>query len=227
MTAALLASPVTRAVDSLEMRWIIAGRLPEAVSAWFTRFPTGTEAREDIYLVQPRLRGLSVKLRSGGVMDVKSYLGSPGTLDLPCPGYLESWRKWSFPFGPPGLAGVAQPGWVAVRKTRLTSWFPLRGGQGFEPAGRPAEETGCVVELTEVQVRGEPWWTVGLEATGSAALLGSALQRAAGLVFARALPAAVEFGLGNSRSYVQWLWQLTEPVMLGARADEFSWPGGS
>jgi hypothetical protein len=44
--------------------------------------PGRTETREDTYLVDPRLRGPSVKVRGGGALEVKVYRGSPGILDL-------------------------------------------------------------------------------------------------------------------------------------------------
>jgi len=128
MTAAPAENTATGPADSLEVRWIVPGRLPEAMRAWFARFPAGTETREDIYLLQPRLRGLSVKLRDGSFLDVKSFLGSAGIVGLPHRGRLESWRKWSFPCDLPGEDDGAPPGWVTVGKTRRSSvvprWFP-------------------------------------------------------------------------------------------------------
>jgi hypothetical protein len=61
------------------------------------------------------------------------------------------------------------------------------------------------VELTEVGVRGEAWWTLGFEATGPAEALRGELDAAAALVFDRALPGGVELGMDNSWSYAQWL----------------------
>ena len=63
------------------------------------------------------------------------------------------------------------------------------------------------MELTEVRIAGQDWWTLGFEATGPADMLHSALQATAALVFARALPGRVEPGLGESRSYLEWLCQ--------------------
>ena len=102
MTAAQPESPVTDGVRSLEVRWIFPGQLETAVAGWFGRFPAGLESREDAYLLFPHLRGLSVKLRAGGALDVKVYRGSPGILDVAgrARGRLESWEKWSFPFEP-------------------------------------------------------------------------------------------------------------------------------
>ena len=80
MAAELVEDLVAAPVDSLEVRWITPGPLGTAMREWFGRFPARTETREDVYLLRPRLRGLSVKLRDGSTLDVKSYLGSPGIL---------------------------------------------------------------------------------------------------------------------------------------------------
>jgi hypothetical protein len=140
---------------------------------------------------------------------VKSYLGSPGVLDLPGGGRsrLESWRKWSFPSGLPGSGGADLPGWVVVGKTRCSSWFPLAGRPDLAQVRRPDALVGCMVELTEIRVRGETWWSVGFEATGPVRLLRGALERTADLVFARALPPEVQFSLGSSQCYAHWLAQ--------------------
>jgi hypothetical protein len=100
MTAEPREGPVSEGVRSLEVRWIFAGQMEAAVAGWFGRFPAGAESREDTYLLDPQLRGLSVKIRGGGVLEVKAYRGSPGTLAVAgraC-GRLESWQKWTFPF---------------------------------------------------------------------------------------------------------------------------------
>ncbi len=193
--------------DSLEVRWIVPGLLETAMREWFGRFPARTEAREDAYLLQPRLRGLSVKLRDAVALDVKSYLGSPGILSVPHRGRLESWRKWSFPCGLPGQDVTTSPGWIVIRKIRHSSWFPLAAGQDLARSPKPAAQTGCMVELSEVRVRAQPWWSVGFEAAGFAGLLSSALRHAADLVFAEPLPPGVDLSLDNSMSYAQWLCQ--------------------
>src|SRR6266581_2463627 len=80
MAAAQPESPVIEAVRSLEVRWIFPGQPEAAVAGWFGRFPARVESREDRYLLDPQLRGLSVKVRGGGAREVKVYRGSPGTL---------------------------------------------------------------------------------------------------------------------------------------------------
>ena len=63
MAAAHPESPLAGGTRSLEARWIFPGQLGTAVARWFGRFPTKEESREDMYLLSPDLRGLSVKVR--------------------------------------------------------------------------------------------------------------------------------------------------------------------
>jgi hypothetical protein len=211
MTAALVEGLVAAPVHSLEVRWIVSGPLGTAMREWFARFPAQTETREDAYLLQPRLQGLSVKLRDGSTLDVKSYLSSPGMLGLAGHGRLESWRKWSFPYQPSWDDDVTSPGWIIVRKRRHACWVPLAASHSLAPVPWLAPRAGCMVELTEVHVHDQAWWSVGLEATGSAGLLRLALQHAADLAFAQPLPAGVALSLDKSRSYAQWLNEWTSP----------------
>ena len=207
MTAEPPESPVTEVVRSLEVRWIFPGQLEAAVAGWFGRFPAETESREDTYLVDPRLPGLSVKVRGGGALEVKVYRGSPGILEVAgrARGRLQSWQKWSFPFSPPRQDSGDPAGWRPVRKRRRISRFPGASGPVAASAPGPGPEPRCEVELTEVRTRGQDWWTLGFEATGPGDLLRSALEATAALVFARALPGGVEPGPDESRSYAEWL----------------------
>ena len=209
MTAKPPESLVAKGVRSLEVRWIFPGQLTAAVAGWFGWFPAGVESREDTYLLDPQLRGLSVKVRGGGVLEVKVYRGSPGILEVAgrARGRMESWQKWSFPFSPliPGSGGPA--GWRPVRKRRRVSRFSLASGQIPARGAGLGQEPRCEVELTEVRTGGQDWWTLGFEATGPADRLRTELEATAALVFAQALPGGVEAGLDESRSYAEWLGQ--------------------
>jgi hypothetical protein len=188
----------------LEVRWIVRGQLAGAVASWFGRFPAETTALEDAYLLDPYLPGLSVKERGGRALEVKMYRGSPGLLEVAgrARGRLEAWQKWSFPHGPatPGRDYLA--GWRLVSKRRRSSWFAQATGMGIPQLG---EQPGCAIELTAIELRGEPWWTLGFEATGPADALRHDLDAAAALVFADALPGGVELGIDDSQSYARWL----------------------
>ena len=205
MTAAQRDSPITEGIGSLEVRWIFPGQLETVVAGWFARFPAELETREDTYLLHPHLRGLSVKLRAGAALEVKAYQGSPGILDIAgrARGRMESWRKWSFPFGSPSHGGRDPAGWRLIRKTRRISRFSLASGPIRASGQGLGEEAGCAVELTEVLTRGEAWWTLGFESVGPPHLLRTQLEATAALVFAETLPGEVEPGLNESRSYAR------------------------
>jgi hypothetical protein len=207
MTTEAPASLVTEGVGSLEVRWIFPGQIETAVAEWFGRFPAETQSREDIYLVDPQLRQLSVKIRGGVALEVKVYRGSPGILDLPgrARGRMQSWQKWSFPFSPLGQDSGDLAGWRPVRKRRRISRFSMASG----PFPTPGLDHGprCAVELTEVRTSGQDWWTLGFEAAGPGDGLRSALQATAALVFAQAMPGSAEPGPEESRSYAEWLCQ--------------------
>ena len=207
MTAEPPESPVTEAVRSLEVRWIFPGQLEAAVAGWFGRFPAATESREDTYLLDPQLPGLSVKVRGGGALEVKAYRGSPGILEVAgrARGRLQSWQKWSFPFSPLRQDSGDPAGWRTVRKRRRISRFSGASGPIVARAPGRDGEPRCEVELTEVRTRGQDWWTLGFEATGPADLLRSALEATAALVFAQALPGGMQPGPDESRSYAEWL----------------------
>ncbi len=204
MTAQPQVPPPER-VRSLEVRWILPGRLEAAVTGWFARFPAQMESRQDSYLVDPQLRGLSVKLRQGRAFEVKVYQGSPGVLQVAgrARGSLESWAKWSFPCDPVGWGGTGMAGWRPVHKLIRRFWL----ASGQLPAGAQGlgGEPGCEVELTEVRVGRQAWWTLGFEATGPASLLRAELEAAAALVFAQPMPGGVELGTDDSQSYTKWL----------------------
>jgi hypothetical protein len=209
MTAEPAESPVTEGVRSLEVRWIFPGQLESAVAGWFGRFPAVMESREDIYLLDPPLPGLSVKVRGGRALEVKAYRGSPGILEVAdhARGRLESWQKWSFPFSPPSPGSSGPAGWRPVRKRRRISRFSPASGPVVALEVGLGQQLGCEVELTEVHAHGQDWWTLGFEATGPTHLLRSELQATAALVFAHALPGGVQPGPDESKSYAQWLGQ--------------------
>ena len=209
MTGVPPESLVTEGVRSLEVRWIFPGQLEAEVARWFARFPAATESREDTYLLDPPLPGLSVKVRGGGALEVKAYRGSPGILDVAgrARGRMESWQKWSFPVSPLSPGSGDPPGWTPVRKRRRIGRFSLASGPVMARAPGLGPQPRCEVELTEVHTNGQDWWTLGFEATGSASLLRSELEATAALVFAHPLPGGVEPGPDQSRSYAEWLGQ--------------------
>ena len=162
MTGAPRPNPVTEGVRSLEVRWIFPGQLETAVAGWFGRFPALVESREDSYLLDPQLPGLSVKVRGGGALEVKAYRGSPGLLEVPgrARGRLEFWQKWSFPFSLPRQDGGGAAGWRTVRKRRRISRFSPADGRIVAPSPGLGGGLRCEVDSrrsTRVTSTGGPW----------------------------------------------------------------------
>jgi len=199
MTGAVPEGVSVEGLASLEVRWILPGQLDTAVTGWFSgsQPEPEPESREDAYLLDPGLGGLSVKVRASRTLDVKVFLGSPGILDLPgrARGRMQYWRKWSFPFSPLSPESIDPGGWRRVRKQRRVIWF----------LGQGASQARCAVELTEVRFQHQDWWSLGLEATGPAESLRHGLEATAALVFTQALPGGAELRIDASRSYADWL----------------------
>src|SRR5215470_9455852 len=215
MTAAPPEGQGTGGVRSLEVRWILRGELAGVVAGWFARFPAETTVLEDVYLLDPHLPGLSVKVREGRALEVKAYRGSPGLLEVAgrARGRLESWQKWSFPHGPASLDGRDSAGWRPVRKRRRIIRFSL-AGRLARPSDRGlGEGPACAVELTDVHAGGERWWTLGFEATGPTNVLRSELEAAAALVFAVNFSSGLELVVDDSMQYAQWVGQRTQRAL--------------
>jgi hypothetical protein len=168
-------------VVTLEVRWIHPGRLPAVLVERLEPFGEGIELREDRYLTEPALPGISIKIRGGAGLDVKAFCHSPGRLSLPggTRGRLELWERWSFP-----VAAVPQPlvdaaSWTRLEKRRRRRSFgPAEHGLAERPLA-DAASPGCSLELTEVIISGAVWWTLGLEAVGPLETLHRDLQAAA------------------------------------------------
>ena len=207
MTASPTGASVITETFSLEVRWIVPGQLDMAVAEWFGGFPSETELREDAYILAPDLDGLSVKVRAGQALELKAFHGSPGILDFRgrARGRMQYWQKWSVPFRPPSRSGGDRDDWKRVRKRRRTSRFSVARDRISDPADDLAGAPWCAVELTEIRLQDQDWWSLGLEATGPAHLLRAGLLTAAALVFTQPLPAGAELRMEDSMSYAEWL----------------------
>jgi hypothetical protein len=181
-----------------EVRWIRPGRHGAEIARWFSRFTRVPETRDDDYLISPRMPGLSVKIRGGASFEVKQHRGVVGALDIAAAaaGGIDSWIKRSIPL--PAGADLSRPlegsAWRPVSKRRQIATFPIGGA------------AVCSVELTEVEVLGQTWWTLGFEAGGRGALGG--VKRTAAVVFAEPLPTGSPFTAEEACSYAEWIHEL-------------------
>jgi hypothetical protein len=186
-----------------EVRWIRPGRPGSEIDRWFSRFAQVPETREDDYLISPRLPGLSIKIRGGASFEVKQHRGVVGALDIAgaAAGSIDSWIKRSIPLT--GGVDLSHPlagsAWRRVSKRRQIARFPIDASGGPD----------CSVELTEVEVAGQSWWTLGFEAGGRGAL--ERIKLTAAVVFAEPLPTASAFRAEEACSYADWIHGLGHP----------------
>jgi hypothetical protein len=187
----------------------------------------------DRYLRLPGLDGLGIKLREGrieikqrqrkyGVLhlpgdtplherppqrDAQDKELEPGNASAGrAVGQVESWRKWSFGLANRPLARLATPAasWIAVRKARSLRIYQIGENQRVVPLATGDDALqGCSMELTDVEVFGQAWWTLGLEAFGDESALQEGLLTVAGHVVASHLPVALD--VQDSYGYPKWL----------------------
>lgn len=144
---------------SLEVRWILPGQLEASMAEWFDRFPAVAEFQEDAYLLDPRLPGISVKIRSGRAFEVKTYRGSLGILDTAgrVRGHMGSWQKWSFSVAPLSKVGEGPAGWTLVRKKRRISHFLVADGRIRAARAAGGEEPSKAAALGIVSWANGAW----------------------------------------------------------------------
>lgn len=197
---------------TVEVRWFYRGPIPPPVESWFERGAPGVErqpVRVDHYLQLPKGDNLNIKLRQGRI-EVKRRTAPPKVRQFHerAAGAVEAWQKWSFELAGPQSArskSLSPPSaWIAVRKARRLRAYQVTGGP--IDAAQPALETpdrGCELELTQVDVLGETWWTLAFEAFGPEAGLQEDLLLVAEHVFGKDEPPQLR--ANASYGYAAWL----------------------
>jgi hypothetical protein len=199
-------------LPTMELRWFFAGTVPQDVLIWFLQAERQTAEplpRVDHYLYIVEADTLGIKLREGRIeIKRRQHQSGPVRLHEWVSGVVEHWRKWSFALAGDSdeLAGIALPGsgWIAVHKERRLSRYRITGDGALTavPASQ-YPEMGCDLELTQVRIARDLWWTMALEAFGDEALLQEQLYLAGRKLLAEAEPPALPFE--GSYSYPRWL----------------------
>ncbi|PSN10934.1 hypothetical protein C7271_25280 [filamentous cyanobacterium CCP5] len=197
-------------LETTEVRWMRPGPLPEGVSHWFRALAAvarPAESRQDRYLLLPDHADLGIKLREGR-LEIKPRVADLGvhSFGSKIVGRVETWQKWSFDLRQNPVEPLVQlpARWIAVEKTRQIKAYRLGEGQSLVPVPPIATgETGCEVEIAEIFAFNQPWYSIGLEATGPAAEQESILQRLASIL--QPLGRDGLLTLEHSHSYPSWL----------------------
>lgn len=165
-----------------EVRWFRRGKLPATVQSWFSNCPGKTpswEQRTDTYLMT-HVDYVGMKIREGR-LEVKFRTRRVRKREfLPkLTGTVENWTKVGFGDESNSLAATnAQPPgtrWLEVKKARLIRHYTQTdsgkiisldaGAMSFSPTQLEVDD-GCSLEITEIEILGGSWWSVGFEAFG-------------------------------------------------------------
>lgn len=213
-------------IHTAELRWFVAGALPESMSHWFWdgRRARPADQRQDRYLVLPGCDAVGVKLRSGTSLDIKGRVGEGAAVSFRpgVAGSMERWVKWSCDGAGVaaglGEAGTAEREWLAVRKERSLRIYSLDAAEPMELASYAGARSGFHVELTRLVV-GETTtvdaWTLGFEAYGIRDRLADALETAVDFFFLDRPGPPEPLERDVSMGYPGWLNRLPD---LGAGA---------
>jgi hypothetical protein len=180
-------------LTTYEVRWFYSGNIPENIESWFkhscllspTKLP---EKREDVYLYTPKCDYLGIKLRQEG-LEIKWRDPASNTMHFGSlvKGNVEKWKKWRCLDSTGESFSLQQinnnPVWIRVGKVRYSQLY-----QVTEKTPQPAStdidvENGCSLELTNIEINGNKWWSIALEAFGEDRNLKDNLHVTADFVF--------------------------------------------
>lgn len=165
-------------LSSTELRWFYPGKLPEAISAWFRAEYLGNvleplEKREDIYLyIASDCDYMGIKLRQGR-LEIKWRKAELGLVSITpkVEGNLETWDKWTCEdstaknFQPQSV--IDKSHWVKVSKVRQQRKYQVLEQIVQDVPLNTTLDQGCNVELTQLSIGSNDWWSIALEAFGA------------------------------------------------------------
>ncbi len=204
---------VPRMLTTYEVRWFYSGNIPENIESWFKQnclvsLAKSPEEREDVYLYTPGCDYLGVKLRQGG-LEVKWRDPAISKMHFSSlvEGNIEKWKKWrcldssgeSFSSQQIGDNSV----WIKVRKVRYLQLYTVVLKLPKAVSTDIDIDNGCSLELTNVEINGNEWWSIALEAFGRDCNLKDNLQATAAFVFNNYDSSPLE--AMDSYSYPTWL----------------------
>lgn len=213
---------------TVEIRWFCQGKIPEkGVKDWFqnnSRFGDILEAkhgkkREDLYLITPGNTHIGPKL-SEGRFEIKILQNHPEIIAIEgsAIGKGEIWQKWTWPYAKTGkdkkiiawlftsfLARTPENLRVAVWKNRWQRNFKPTSEGELAPVPMSQKGLSCWIytELTELKVKGAPWWSLTVEIYGDPDNPMAFLQQSLQWILQDYAGPPLE--LDNSYSYPEWL----------------------
>ena len=199
-------------LTTTELRWFKLGTLPKEIFQWFQQDQLGDlappEEREDVYLYTPGCEYMGIKLRQGR-LEIKWRKAELGNLRFgnQVEGKVEKWGKWlcedptQQSFQP---QDVVEKLWVSVKKARVQRKYQVISGESIVAvSANQSIEQGCNVEITQLSVNGNNWWSLAFEAFGEDDYLSDNLKAVASDVFKNYQGFQLQFQ--DSFAYPSWL----------------------
>lgn len=197
-----------------EIRWFEQGVVPPVIENWFTMDVLREncqplEKREDWYLLIPGCEFLGVKLRQNR-LETKLRVTGLGILQLGnnAIGAAEKWLKSTCEDAKlenllaPDI--VVQGQWVKVEKVRSQIRYLVADDYSLTPTSTEnTSQDGCNIELTQLMINHDRWWTLGFEASGTDENLMTNLEVVAKKMF-QTFPDR-KLNLVDSYAYPKWL----------------------
>jgi hypothetical protein len=180
-------------LTTYEVRWFNSGNIPLYIQSWFERsclLPSTKlpENREDVYLYTPGCDYLGIKLRQGG-LEIKWRDRDINKIEFNylVKGNVEKWKKWRCSDSSEESFSLQQigdnPVWVKVGKFRYSQLYQVVDKTPQPVSNHAGVDNGCSLELTNVEINGNKWWSIALEAFGENCDLQNNLHVTAELIF--------------------------------------------
>jgi len=199
---------------SAELRWYWKGTPAPGLAEWFKSTDHhphppggGTAPRTDLYRRDATQDELAIKLRGNKPgFEVKGLVEELGAIGAdPFRGDAELWTKWTLE----GLRLDAEDV-IAITKLRWLRKLDTGGSTVHEVALDAREDTkdgkrpsiGCQIELTQIFVVDEEWWSFSFEAFGGVNDVASSLRAGTAEMGRRRPPPLTD---GILASYPAWL----------------------
>ncbi len=157
---------------TIEVRWFYPGVIPVDLLTWWDTLgePLVADNRTDVYL-QSSSPDVGVKLRQGN-LEVKYRQARLGTIEINGFGssHVEEWLKWiciddSSSLTPAQFAD--RSGWIQVVKSRSQRLYQVEFTDQIQLRSISKPQTGAAaIEITQLQVEQQIWWTIACEYLG-------------------------------------------------------------
>jgi hypothetical protein len=191
-----------------ELRWFYPGKVPPEIEEWFPQ-NCQPETREDWYLYAPGCDYLGIKLRQER-LEVKWRKAELGVLRFGklVEGKAEKWGKWlcsddaGESFQPATVSGNSI--WINIQKVRRLQSYQILPDSSIQLiTDTDSIENGCSVEITQLLIQEQTWWSLALEAVGEDPHLSENLRLTASYLFQDYR--GIKLIAANSYGYPHWL----------------------